>query len=164
MCSRFEQNGQAIRPTDRAAVLTAGGPKFLRWGLAVTWDSKPLINARAETLEHKPTFRRLLVNRLAVPAGCWWEWQGKRKFRLGLADGQDMRFAGLFDGEDFVIVTRAAAPSLAHVHERMPVAMTGEQAGVWLDGGMDISALLAVPALEYRAQACDPSPAQGELF
>ena len=71
MCSRFEQKSRAeevakqygltnmpplvnapdIRPTDQALVITTNGQaKLLAWGFDVPWDSKPLINARSETL------------------------------------------------------------------------------------------------------------------
>ncbi len=71
MCSRFELTATADeialrfglsgavnipkhgerRPTDPALVITAKGACLMNWGLVVDWDAKPLINARAETLE-----------------------------------------------------------------------------------------------------------------
>ncbi|MBF0323995.1 SOS response-associated peptidase [Magnetospirillum moscoviense] len=163
MCSRFQQLGRRVNPTDFATILLAGGDGRMRWGLTVDWDRRPLINARAETLGQKPTFRRLLGNRLVIPADLWWEWRDARRYRLGLDSGLAMGFAGLFDGECFTIVTRPALSALAAIHDRMPVVLGEKAQADWLAGG-DVATLLAQPDLAYRADACDPVPAQGELF
>ena len=162
MCSRFEQAGQAIRPTDFATVLLAAGEARLRWGLAVSWDKRPLINARAETLASRPTFRALLGRRCVVPAGAWWEWQGKRRFRLGLEDGTEMGFAGLFDGDAFVVVTRPAHPALADIHDRMPAVLSENGRQAWLNQD-PADAVLTEPDLTY-AGIPDGDDRQGELF
>jgi putative SOS response-associated peptidase YedK len=163
MCSRFQQLGRRVSPTDFATVLLAKGEGRMRWGLPVEWDRRPLINARAETLREKPTFSRLLANRLLVPADLWWEWRDGRRYRLGLEGGGALTFAGLFDGECFTIVTRPAATGPAAIHDRMPAVLDGKAQLGWLAGD-DIGGLLAEPDLAYRADACDPTPAQGELF
>jgi putative SOS response-associated peptidase YedK len=164
MCSRFQQLGRRVSPTDFATVLLAGGDGRMRWGLPVEWGRRPLINARAETLQEKPTFRRLSANRLLVLADLWWEWRDGRRYRLGLDGGGPMTFAGLFDGGCFTLVTRQAAPELAAIHDRMPAVLPEPARADWLSGGADIVGLLAEPGLAYRADACDPMPAQGELF
>lgn len=152
MCSRYEltadpvaiaahfgrgllvpgQWGATIRPTDGAPVLAAAGWMARRWGLAVDWQSRPLINARLEGVDSRPTFRPLLRRRVLVPATAWWEWNAARlKMRMAPPDGGLLALAGLEDGDRFVILTRAASPGLATVHDRMPVLA---DAG-WLDGG-----------------------------
>ena len=98
MCSRYELNAHSrdlvgrfgltvppplpnraeVRPTDAALVIGAGGAELLSWGLPVTWQNGPLINARAEGLDSRPTFRPLLAKgRVLVPASAWWEWRAK---------------------------------------------------------------------------------------
>ena len=164
MCSRFElsatpeeiaqrfglsvagnmPNRGERRPTDPALVITAQGPHLKNWGLAVDWDTKPLINARAETLKTKKTFRSLLENRCLVPASAYFEWRkdgaAKRKNRISLADGNQTEslfaFAGLCDGERFTIITCQPAPSIAHIHHRMPVIMDREAEARWIDPNM----------------------------
>ena len=68
-----------VRPTDPAPIIVRVGALRLaraaRFGLSVTWDKMPVINARAETLREKPTFRPLLKNRCIVPASAYFEWR-----------------------------------------------------------------------------------------
>lgn len=147
---------EVFRPTDSALVLGRGQGRLLSWGLRVDWDARPVINARMETVPDKPLFRRLLGRRVLVPASAWWEWDAARtRMRLARADGGVMTFAGLHDGERFVILTRAASAHLQGVHDRMPLLVDGR----WLEGGAP------QPAEAEIAVAADPEPRpQGDLF
>lgn len=176
MCSRFQLNHPLaeimarfhlgvsppwpnvteFRPTDRAVVVAADGAHMLRWGLKVEWDKAPLINARVETVRDKPTFRRLLGNRLLVPSSGWWEWdETKVKMRLAPMDGQLLCFAGLRDGDTFVILTGAATPDIARVHDRMPLLVDER----WLHGGAPHVVETPIAALIDQ-----PPPRQPDLF
>jgi putative SOS response-associated peptidase YedK len=149
-------NATEFRPTDRAMVVAADGAHVLRWGLKVEWDSSPLINARVETVRDKPTFRRLLGNRLLVLASAWWEWDvAKVKMRLAATDGRLLSFAGLYDGDTFVILTRAATPDIATVHDRMPLLVDER----WLQGGAP--QMVETPIMAVMDQ---PPPRQPDLF
>lgn len=137
-----------IRPTDTAPVITGDGVALLTWGLPA-FDGKPLINARAETVRERPTFRRLLESRCLVPATAYFEWRrdgrNRLKNRIAAADGLPFAFAGLTDGRHFTIVTRAAAPAIAHIHERMPVILAEKDEADWIDRSMhfeDVASLL----------------------
>lgn len=192
MCSRFElnhtprlvsarfgltvpppwPNHSEMRPTDAALVIGPGGQgRLLRWGLEVSWDKRPLINARAETLSTRPAFQRLLGARVLVPASAWWEWmpdgKGKAKMRLSRADGELFALAGLVDGERFTIVTCAAAPAIAHVHDRMPALLPPEAEAAWVDPAApfdQVAAALSPFAGELQAERDGAPPAQGDLF
>lgn len=169
MCSRFELEAGAgdisrrfslaappplahapeLRPTDPALVIAPDGPCLLNWGLRAEWDSKPLINARAETLSQKKTFRPLLECRCLVPATAYFEWRkeaaARHKNRIGMADGGLFAFAGLIDGDRFTIVTCPPSASIAHIHDRMPVMLAADAEARWLDPGVafaDVSGLL----------------------
>jgi putative SOS response-associated peptidase YedK len=167
MCSRFELNAWArvvmarfglrvppplpnraeVRPTDAALVIAPDGARLGRWGLQVDWDKRPLINARAETLAAKSTFRRLLGARVLVPASSWWEWRkdGKASHKMLLKPrGDDLfAFAGLADGERFTLVTCAACPAAAEVHDRMPVVLDRDAEAAWLDPAQPFEAVAA---------------------
>ncbi len=197
MCSRFELNatpdeiarrfGLSVagnmpnrgerRPTDPALVIAAKGPHLMRWGLAVDWDTKPLINARAETLEEKKTFRSLLENRCLVPATAYFEWRkagrAKHKNRIAPADGIPRKslfaFAGLIDGERFTIITCPPAPSIAHIHNRMPVIVDSEAEARWINPDFSFEAVsgILIPYqadnLEAEEETPPPDP-QPDLF
>ncbi|MBE0530201.1 MAG: SOS response-associated peptidase [Rhodospirillales bacterium] len=138
-----------IRPTDTAPVITGDGRlALMAWGLPA-FDGKPLINARAETLRDRPTFRHLLESRCLVPATAYFEWRRDGRYRLknriAAADGATFALAGLTDGTRFTIVTRAAAPAIAHIHDRMPVILSEKDETDWINRSMhfeDVASLL----------------------
>jgi putative SOS response-associated peptidase YedK len=80
---------------------------LLRWGLVPYWAKDKsigprCINAMAETVATKPTFREAFQRRRClVPADFFYEWQktptGKQPYAFGLADGTPMAFAGLWE-------------------------------------------------------------------
>lgn len=186
MCSRFELNANSValagrfrlnvppllpsgcerRPTDSLLVLGVAGASLMPWGLAVDWQTAPLINARAESLSAKPTFRPLLAaGRVLIPATAWWEWPRRVKTRIALADQPIFAMAGLSDGKRAVIITCAPAAGLEAVHDRMPVALTPEAEALWIDSAVsfDEAALLLRPHAGPFAVSA-PSLAQGDLF
>ena len=126
--------------------------RLARWGLVPSWAKDPaigakLINARAETLAEKPSFKRALESRRClVPADGFYEWarKGSRKIphRFTLKDGGLFAFAGLRETwrepgggllESFTIVTTQANDLLKSVHDRMPVILRREDEPLWLD-------------------------------
>ena len=151
-------------PSQRLPIITNAAPgqiQLLSWGLVPGWSKAPAagprpINARAETLAEKPSFRQLLGRRRClVLADSFYEWQatsaGKVPHRILLRDEQPFAFAGLWDewldratGElhpTFTIITTEPNALMASIHNRMPVILptrAAEQA--WLDDGRDVAA------------------------
>jgi putative SOS response-associated peptidase YedK len=149
----------------------------MEWGLLPSWVkdvSKAIrpINARAETVAEKPSYREALKSRRAlVPADGFYEWRkaaagrGKEPVLFRLAGGEPFAFAGLFESwagaegsvrETFTIVTTEANPLVAKVHPRMPVILPPEAEEQWLDPGRkETAALLGllVPFPESRMEA-----------
>ncbi|WP_413205500.1 SOS response-associated peptidase [Rhodospirillum sp. A1_3_36] len=165
-----------VRPTDAAPIIAPDRKaRMFRWGLTVDWDPKPLINARAESLEEKATFRPLLPFRCLVPVDGWYEWrkEGATRFKTRIAPPEDGPFAlaGLADPDRalFTVITCAPAPSVAPVHSRMPVLLAGPEAEArWLDMSLDFSAA-ALDLMPYRGALKvvedQPSPPrQASLF
>ncbi|HUI16306.1 MAG TPA: SOS response-associated peptidase [Alphaproteobacteria bacterium] len=141
----------------------------VRWGLIPFWAKDAtignrLINARAEGLAEKPSFRAAFrARRCLVPADGFYEWQatprGKRPYRIGLTGGSPealplFAFAGLWehwakaaDGvaiESCTIVTTEANELLRPIHERMPVILAAEDHAAWLDPATPTGAALAL--------------------
>jgi putative SOS response-associated peptidase YedK len=141
--------------------------KPMRWGLVPSWAPDPsignrLINARAETITEKPSFRRLIESRRClIPADGFYEWrrEGSRKIPVWfyLKEKEPFAFAGLWDvwrdveGEvlhTFTIITTVPNALLRRIHHRMPVMFDTLQARQWLDPRLstrnaDIAAVLA---------------------
>jgi putative SOS response-associated peptidase YedK len=144
-----------IAPGQMVPVIIANNPRqivLMRWGLIPHWakDAKSaykMINARVETLTQRPAFRSLLSHQRAlVPASGYYEWQGegrdKTPYYIHSQEQQYIAFAGLYDvwinatGVElytFTIITTEAAPSLARLHNRMPVVLERALADEWLD-------------------------------
>ena len=146
--------------------------KQMRWGLVPGWTREPspkyrMINARAETLTEKPSYRTLLRHkRCLVPADGFFEWyslkgQSRKQPRyFFMRDHRPFAFAGLWDdwlGPDgselftFTIVTTEANERLRPYHDRMPVILTPETEQAWLDPDIGRPADL-LPLL----RPCDP--------
>jgi len=146
-----------IAPTQFiAAVRETGGPRevaMLYWGLVPSWAKEKaigtrMINARAETLAEKPSFRNAFRRRRClVLADGYYEWQRsgtvKQPYFIGFADGAPFGMAGLWERwrdpasgeplESCCIVTTTPAASVAQVHDRMPVIVPAEAHAEWLD-------------------------------
>ncbi len=126
----------------------------LKWGLIPSWAKEAeignrMINARAETLQEKPSFREAFKSRRCIiPASGFYEWQrkntgGKQPFYFYLIDKEVFGFAGLWEtwidkttGEELetcTIITTEANEVLKPVHERMPVILKPESYDEWLD-------------------------------
>jgi Uncharacterized conserved protein len=122
------------------------------WGLIPYWakDRKiggRSINARAETVACKPTFREPFKRRRClVPASGFYEWKkgpdrSRKPYYFAAADPErPLIFAGLWDewkGEaetirSFTVVTTAADQHMAAFHDRMPVILAPAQWEPWL--------------------------------
>jgi putative SOS response-associated peptidase YedK len=143
-------------PSQTLPVVTNEQPdtiQFFSWGLQPFWakeakDVKRSINARAETLTEKPSFRNLLKSkRCLVPADGFYEWQdtahGKVPYRILLKNEELFSFAGLWDewvdkssGEvlhTYTIITTEANDLVKPIHDRMPVILSPEAEELWLD-------------------------------
>lgn len=163
--------GAEIRPTDIAPIVKPSGQwDMLPWGLAVSWQAQPVINARSETLDQKPTFQPFLSNRCLVPASAYFEWRAhgraKIKTRIHLDDESVMMFAGLIGDGRFTIVTCAPSPAIAHIHDRMPVILGSMAQDQWLNAHLPFNAIkdILVPHVgHFVTEELSPPARQGEL-
>ena len=137
-----------IAPAAQLLIVKRDGAALARWGLVPRWaeDSSigaKLINARAETLSQKPSFRDAYRRRRClIPANGFYEWrrEGKlgRPYYVHPADSELFAFAGLWDTwrgtETCTIVTTQANATMRSIHERMPVIIAAEHYAGWLHG------------------------------
>ncbi|HZV43307.1 MAG TPA: SOS response-associated peptidase [Saprospiraceae bacterium] len=144
-----------VAPTHMHPVITQEEPNTIhlyRWGLIPFWakDMKigaSMINARIETIEEKPAFRQAFQKRRCiVPFDGYYEWmktpEGKIPYRIKLKNTEIFTIAGLYEtwkGPDqkvihsFTLITQAADPVIAHLHDRMPLILMPEQEKLWID-------------------------------
>jgi putative SOS response-associated peptidase YedK len=145
---------------------------WLRWGLVPQWSpqwskakavkggpaAKPLINARAESVADKPSFRAAFAERRCVVfADGFYEWRqdgNRQPYCVRLADASPFAFAALWEpvaeageGEPTAgcaLITTQANARMAAVHHRMPVILTPEEVGPWLDPASSRETLAAL--------------------
>jgi len=125
----------------------------MTWGLVPSWTrdltgARPLINARADSLSERPSFRGPLArHRCLIPATGFYEWQksGPQKvpYYICRKDQGFLAFAGLYDvlrGRNpplwtFAIITTEPNSLVARFHDRMPAILMREDEERWLKPG-----------------------------
>ncbi|PYC69076.1 DUF159 family protein [Streptomyces tateyamensis] len=145
--------------------------RVLRWGLVPSWSKDTfgaarLINARAETVDQKPAFRKAFAaRRCVIPADGYFEWQpvpaaaGRKAFKQPyyLSTGTTMLMAGLYEfwrnhavPEDdptawlttACVLTTDATDRAGRVHDRMPLTIAPADLDAWLAPGTSAAAEL----------------------
>ena len=126
----------------------------LRWGLVPFWAKDPsignrMINARAETVAEKPSFRAAYRRRRCVVlADGFYEWHRagnvKTPYFISLASGEPFALAGLWERwedkesdltlQTAALITTEANEYMAALHHRMPMVLEPDAANDWLDG------------------------------
>jgi putative SOS response-associated peptidase YedK len=167
-----------IHPGQNAACIIAEDKKnrllILPWGFWPQWskqsnNSKSLINARAETLAEKSTFKEAFQKRRClIPADGFYEWsKEKKQFYFYLQNRKPFGLAGICDepglpatGKEasFVIITTTPNKLIAPVHNRMPVIIPHDKQSLWLDNGRYEKTELQSLMAPYPAQEMEMRP------
>lgn len=152
-----------IRPTDTIPVL-ANTPTLqpcayaMRWGYTMP-DGTPMFNARSETAASKAMFKDgMAQRRCIIPASHYFEWEkrGKERIKYAIAPkGSRMLYmAGIYRKEGnraaCTILTRAPAPEIAFIHDRMPVILPAEAVADWLNIRYDAADVLQTAMLNLK--------------
>ncbi len=167
----------------KCPVITDANPSLIEsyvWGLVPHFAPdvsiwKYTLNARIETVDIKPSFRKSIGNRCLVISDGFYEWKEeivngkkfKQRYLISLYDQQLFSFAGIysswnnpFGGEKldtFTILTTKANDLVASIHSknRMPVILSPEQEKHWLSGSSH--SLFAQPT-NLQLQATKSTP------
>ena len=145
-----------IAPTQPIPIvrIADGARQFalVRWGLVPSWakeiNPRPLINARAETVNEKPSFRAAFRRRRClIPADGFYEWHRgasgpAQPYFICRRDRGLFAMAGIWEHwldaagnelESAAIITTGANAVLQAIHNRMPCLIAPEHFGAWLD-------------------------------
>lgn len=150
-----------IAPTQSVWVITEANEErsisLTQWGLIPAWSKKPagFINARAETLESKPSFSEAFMKRRClIPADGFYEWEKLGKARqphyFQMQNAEPFFLAGIWDEwqqngtsmKTSAIITTTANRLLSTIHDRMPVILANEALDEWLRSNAKPSELM----------------------
>ncbi|WP_019027615.1 SOS response-associated peptidase [Colwellia piezophila] len=134
-----------LSPSQSVATLVKGNSSYSQvnalWGIKPNWSKKLIINAQAETVAMKPTFRQAFQSqRCLVPCNGWFEWRtedGKKvKYLFEHANKMPLYMAGiLFQHEHTELVTLTTQPNnkCGQYHKRMPALVLAKDKDYWFD-------------------------------
>lgn len=146
-----------IAPSQPVAVIPNTGDNevtLFKWGLIPSWSKDPsigdrMINARAETLAEKPSFRNAFRRRRClILADGFYEWKQipgsktKQPVYIRLNDNRPFAFAGLWeiwasnDGSEIrscTIITTQPNSLVETIHNRMPAILLPGDYTQWLN-------------------------------
>lgn len=135
-------NSGEIFPTHTVPILSgikdSVAPMPAVWGYPKYDGKGVIINARAETVTAKYTFKDSFLNRrCAIPTTGYIEWDAdKTKYRFNLPGESILYLAGFFkqfeDGVRFIILTTEPNESTKSVHNRMPVILQRDYIESWM--------------------------------
>ena len=104
----------------------------LKWGLVPGWaknkDFKALINARLETIDEKVSFKKLIKDfRCVAVADGFYEWKREEKEKIPhyfvREDKKPIFFAGIYESDQFCLITEEASENMRIIHHREPVIL-----------------------------------------
>jgi len=156
-----------IAPTQQVAGICQEAKRMLtayKWGLVPSWANDPqigskMINARAETLAEKPSFKKsLLTKRCLIPSDGFYEWKQEGKTKtpvyVRMKNQSLFAFAGLWEewkSQDntvlrtCTIITVEPNALIRNIHHRMAVILPRELESIWLDPSLkDLDKLLGM--------------------
>lgn len=169
---RFERTGAAalepdgigpllaardVRPSEAALVLLGSrenqekpAAEKMCWGFLKQQEKGIFINARAETVLERPTFRdSARYRRCIIPAAGFYEWDRQKEIAsFSRPDSHILYMAGIyqrFEGENrFVILTTDANESVSPVHDRMPLILEESELARWTAADREFEDMLCM--------------------
>ena len=105
----------------------------LKWGIVPSWakdkDFKALINARVETIDEKISFKKLIKDfRCVAVANGFYEWKREEQVKIPYyfvrEDRKPIFFAGIYENNQFCLITEEANENIKAIHHRQPVILS----------------------------------------
>lgn len=165
-----------IAPTQQIPAVISGTTTIssLRWGLIPSWAKdisigNRMINARAESLSEKPSFKKAFSERRClILADGFYEWKKdekkKQPFYIRMKGGRTFCFAGLWERwtshegeviESATIITTEANDLIKPIHDRMPVIIKDDEYSKWLDSNQKNTEELKKSLVSYSSDSME---------
>lgn len=127
----------------------------MQWGLIPFWakeneSSKGIINARLETIEKKPAFKKSISQkRCLIIANGFYEWKKEGKYKqpyfISIKGEEVFGMAGIWSHwtneketiKSCAILTIEASKALSPIHNRMPAIINHQDYATWLDPSLN---------------------------
>lgn len=121
--------------------------KEAKWGFPLRGSSKPVINARAESIKERPMFNSSFYSRRCIiPANSFYEWSSEKdgkkvKYRIRSKSERLLSLGGIYNLTvdenfnelmSFVVITREAQDDMGRIHTRMPLIIECGNTDIWL--------------------------------
>ena len=123
----------------------------LKWGLVPSWSKKkefkPFINARLETIDEKVSFKKLIqLTRCVVVADGFYEWKREERNKIPYyflrEDKKIIYIAGIYENDQFCLVTEEASKNILEIHRRQPVILNEKDVNRYLNIELNGSSFL----------------------
>tara|TARA_Y200000002_G_C22424883_1_gene555453 strand:- start:24 stop:569 length:546 start_codon:yes stop_codon:yes gene_type:complete len=123
-----------IAPSSFVPIKTENEVKLIKWSFSPFWrEGMDLINCRSETMNEKPSFKN--ARRCIVFNNGWYEWKKKKSEKIPyFIFSKSTFFAGLFNEDGCLLLTRNAVDEIQHIHHRQPVLLNDFEIGRYLQG------------------------------
>ncbi|WP_304943731.1 SOS response-associated peptidase [Vallitalea guaymasensis] len=145
-----------IAPSQQVLSVASNGKKdrigYLRWGFVPSWakDTKigyKMINARSESVETKPSYKKSFINnRCVILSNGFYEWKkeenSKKPMFITMKNNKLFCMAGLYsiyytkDKQKIstcTILTTTPNTLMSNIHNRMPVILNKDDEKSWLN-------------------------------
>jgi putative SOS response-associated peptidase YedK len=174
-----------VAPSQEILIINDKGKRELvkcRWGFLPPWvkdlsEGSRMINARAETLDEKSSFKAAFKKqRCLIIADGFYEWKKEKRkkvpYYIRLKSAEPFGFAGLYnqwtspDGEKIcscTIITSEANDLVATIHDRMPAIVPHEKVDMWLDPGFQDSEMLKRILRPYPSEEIEMYPVSSKI-
>lgn len=128
-------------------------PEEFTWGFSFEWSKNPVFNTRIESLlANAATWRDVARDgRCIIPVASFFEPHAtetiasprtgrsmKRPYEFSSPQGGPLLLAGVANDTSCSIVTTQPNAQVADIHNRMPLALTPEEAWAWLQGMQEL--------------------------
>lgn len=133
-------------PTNSGLAETSAKDKrrieIMNWGMKTEWSkSRPIINARQETIQEKSFFKRdMQEHRCTIYASAFFEWdKEKNKYKVYRENQEVLKCAGIYKVDKnkiphFVIITQEAISGFIAIHNRLPLMLEDNEIDEYLSG------------------------------
>lgn len=153
-----------VFPPENAPVI-----QLLTWGFSVPGRTNVIFNTRIETAADLPLWQDAIASRRClVPASSFFERHRtergispttgkavKQLERFDAPEGDLLFLAGIWQGEEFSVMTTAPNASVAPIHDRMPLVVRANEVRTWLFG--DYASLADRSTIALDAQPVFPA-------